>query len=156
MNMLLDSNIIIYAAQPEHGALREFIAEHAPAVSAVSYVEVLGYHQLTEQEREYFEEFFAVAQVLELSQSVLDRAVQLRQLKRMTLGDSLIAATALVHHLTLVTRNDEDFEWIEDLEVLNPFKENCPESGDSATGQNTPETPDNKKLEAESISSIRP
>ena len=41
--MLVDSNIIIYAAQTAHEDLRSFIAEHAPAVPAVSYVEVLGY-----------------------------------------------------------------------------------------------------------------
>lgn len=41
--MLADSNIIIYAAQPEHADLRQFIAEHSPVVSAVSYVEVLGF-----------------------------------------------------------------------------------------------------------------
>lgn len=34
--MLLDSNIIIYAAKPEHIGLRELIAEKAPAVSAIS------------------------------------------------------------------------------------------------------------------------
>jgi predicted nucleic acid-binding protein len=49
--MLIDSNIIIYAAKSEHDALRTFIIEHTPAVSAISYVEVLGYHLLTEQER---------------------------------------------------------------------------------------------------------
>lgn len=43
--MLVDRNIIIYAAQAAYAQLRRFIAEHAPAVSAVSYVEVLGYHQ---------------------------------------------------------------------------------------------------------------
>jgi predicted nucleic acid-binding protein len=52
--MLIDSNIIIYAAKPEHADLRRFIAEHTPAVSAVSYVEVLGYHRLTERDRQYF------------------------------------------------------------------------------------------------------
>ena len=55
--MLLDSNIIIYAAKPEHADLRRLIAEHAPAVSAVSVVEVLGYHRLTAPERQHFEEF---------------------------------------------------------------------------------------------------
>lgn len=55
--MLVDSNIIIYAAKPEYPELRRFIEEHAPAVSAVSYVEVLGYHLLTEQERQHFEMF---------------------------------------------------------------------------------------------------
>ena len=59
--MLIDSNIIIYAAKPEYGALRRFIAEKEPAVSAISYVEVLGYHQLTEQERQHFEAFFGFA-----------------------------------------------------------------------------------------------
>ena len=40
--MLIDSNIIIYAAKSEHATLRAFIAEHTPAVSAISYIEVLG------------------------------------------------------------------------------------------------------------------
>lgn len=35
--MLIDSNIIIYAAKPEYQQLRGFIGQHAPAVSAVSY-----------------------------------------------------------------------------------------------------------------------
>jgi hypothetical protein len=52
------SNIIIYSAQPEHAQLRELIAENAPAVSALSYLEVLGYHLLTDQQRQYFEERF--------------------------------------------------------------------------------------------------
>ena len=119
--MLIDSNIIIYAAQPANGVLREFIAEHAPAVSAVSYVEVLGYHRLAEQERQHFETFFAAAPVLPLSQDVLDQAVKLRQLRKMTLGDALVAGTALAHGLTLVTRNADDFKWIAGLSLLNPF-----------------------------------
>ena len=120
--MLIDSNIIIYAAKPEYNALREMIAEYGPAVSAVSYVEVLGYHRLTEQERHQLEAFFAAATVLPISQAILDQAVKLRQLRKMTLGDALIAATALVHNLTLVTRNSDDFDWIPDLPVLNPFE----------------------------------
>jgi len=47
--MLIDSNIIIYAAKPDCAELRDLIADHTPAVSAVSYVEVLGYHKLNEQ-----------------------------------------------------------------------------------------------------------
>jgi len=80
--MLIDSNIIIYAAKPEYGALRRFIAEKEPAVSAISYMEVLGYHQLTEQERQHFEAFFRASLVLPLSQDVLAQAVKLRQLRK--------------------------------------------------------------------------
>lgn len=42
--MLLDSNIIIYAAEQENEFLREFIAENNTYVSVLSYIEVLGYH----------------------------------------------------------------------------------------------------------------
>lgn len=35
--------------------------------------------------------------------------------------DALIAATALVHNLKLVTRNTKDFVEIKDLELINPF-----------------------------------
>jgi toxin FitB len=119
--VLLDSNIIIYSAQPEHSQLRELIAEHSPAVSALSYLEVLGYHLLTEQQRQYFEEFFQVAQVLPISQDVLLQAVALRQQRRMTLGDAIIAGTASVYALTLITRNIDDFRWIAELDLLNPF-----------------------------------
>ncbi|MEC4896065.1 MAG: type II toxin-antitoxin system VapC family toxin [Oscillatoria sp. PMC 1051.18] len=120
--MLLDSNIIIYAAQLEHEDLRRFIAENYSFVSALSYVEVLGYHQLTEEERFYFEEFFQITQVLPISQAVINRAVELRQIRRITLGDAIIAATALVYDLTLITRNTDDFQWISQLRLLNPFE----------------------------------
>jgi len=120
--MLLDSNIIIYASQPEHAQIRQFISEIEITVSAVSYVEVLGYHRLTEESRLHFEEFFGVVEVLPISQAVLARAVTLRQIRRMTLGDAIIAATALVYGLTLVTRNIEDFQWIVELTVINPFE----------------------------------
>lgn len=119
--MLLDSNIIIYAAKPEHGDLRNFIAKNSPAVSAVSVVEVLGYHRLSEVEREHFEAFFAAAAVLPISAAVITEAVKLRQTKKMTLGDSLIGATALVFGRTLVTRNMKDFAWISGLGLLDPL-----------------------------------
>lgn len=120
--MLLDSNIIIYAAQPKSEWLRAFIAKHEPAVSALSYVETLGYHALSPTERQLLEEFFAVSLVIPILQLALERAVALRQLRRMTLGDAIIAGTALTHNLRLVTRNVKDFQWIEGLQMLNPFE----------------------------------
>ncbi len=122
--MLLDSNIIIYSAQPENEFLRQLIVERVPAVSAASYVEVLGYHRLSETEREHFEAFFAETRILPLSRPVLDAAVRLRQARKIKLGDSLVAGTALLYNLTLVTRNVDDFTGIDGLRILNPFEGN--------------------------------
>jgi predicted nucleic acid-binding protein len=119
--MLIDSNIIIYAARSEHAELRDLVATYAPAVSAVSYVEVLGYLELSEAEVSLFRQFFATASVLPIDQDVLDEAVRLRQQRKMTLGDALVAATALVHHLSLVTHNVADFAWIDGLTLVDPL-----------------------------------
>ena len=121
MTMLLDSNLIIYASRPQHAALRTFMAREAPSVSAVSRVETLGYHALTETERQFLQEFFEAAIVLPVSQSVIAKAIQLRQERPMSLGDALIGGTALNHDLRLATHNTEDFEWIERLEVIDPL-----------------------------------
>jgi toxin FitB len=37
------------------------------------------------------------------------------------LADAIIAATALVHNLPLVTRNETDFKHVAGLRVINPF-----------------------------------
>ncbi len=119
--MLIDSNIIIYAAQLEHEFLREFITKNSPYVSALSYLEVLGYHKLTDNDKAYFEDFFKASEILPISQPIIDQAVKLKQIKKMSLGDAIIASTAKVYNLTLITRNIDDFSWISELKVLNPF-----------------------------------
>lgn len=82
---------------------------------------MLGFRRLTETERVSLERFFYVAEVLPLSETIVQRAIRLRQQRRMGLGDSLVAATALVHDSVLATRNTEDFHWIEALSLLDPF-----------------------------------
>lgn len=116
--MLLDSNAIIYAIKPEFCELRALIALHSPAVSAISYVEVLGYHQLTASDEQDFMEFFATARVIPITHRVLEQAIRLRQQRKMSLGDSIIAATGLVNDLTLITANTDDFKWIDQLKLL--------------------------------------
>ena len=127
--MLIDSNIIIYASKPEYVSLRQFIAKNLPVVSAVSYVEVLGFHQLIQEEKELLEAFFALTDILPLTQSVLNRAVLLRQQRRMSLGDALVASTALVYHHTIVTHNVKDFTWIDELTVFDPLADNEEHTG---------------------------
>jgi predicted nucleic acid-binding protein len=119
--VLLDSNIIIYASLPKYDGLRELIRKHSPKVSAVSHIEVLGYHQLTAEELKYFMRFFNAAMIIPVEDRIVATAIQLRQQKKMSLGDSIIASTALEHDLQLITRNTKDFTWIENLEVLNPI-----------------------------------
>ena len=120
--MLLDSNIIIHSAKPEYAELRRFMNRSIYSVSAVSRIEVLGYQLLADNQRQYLNEFFQAANILNISNSVVAEAVKLRQTKRMGLGDAIVAGTALAHRLRLATRNIGDFSWIQNLALINPFE----------------------------------
>lgn len=119
--MLLDSNIIIYAAQPAHTALRQMIAEQAPAVSIISVIEVLGYHRLPDDDQQMLERFSRAADVLPPSDRVVEWAIRLRQRRRMTLGDAIVAGTALASGRVLITHNTDDFRWITEIQLVDPL-----------------------------------
>ncbi len=51
MIALLDSNILIYASQPTGGQARDFIRNNTVFVSAISQIEVLGYHKLNNNQK---------------------------------------------------------------------------------------------------------
>ncbi len=120
--MLLDSNIIIYASSASHELVRNFVLSlDIPHVSAVSQIETLGFHKITPPDRAWLERFFADVEVHPIDAAVVALAVLLRQQRKMSLGDSIVAATALVHKLPLATRNVDDFDWIDSLKIVNPL-----------------------------------
>ena len=57
-----------------------------------------------------------------LTESILDQTAKIRRIYRTALPDALIAAWALAMTSTLVTRNIQDFQQINDLSFVNPFK----------------------------------
>lgn len=63
------------------------------------------------------------ARALAVTPPVAERAGRIAAIRTRGLADCLIAATALEHHLTLVTRNVVDFEDLEGLEIVNPWHE---------------------------------
>jgi hypothetical protein len=118
--MILDSNIVIYSVLPIYAALETYLTANAGtlAVSSVSKVEVLGYHQLVPKAKANFEDFFAKTPQYPITQPILDEATQLRQRKKMSLGDAIIAATCLIHDEPLLTNNEADFDAIPGLTVI--------------------------------------
>ena len=68
--MLIDSNILVYAGDPRHKFLRTFLKNSDPIVSIVSYIEVVGYHKLTDEQRQYFEELFDLIPIIFVDQQI--------------------------------------------------------------------------------------
>lgn len=119
--ILLDSNILIYSAKPEAAEVWGFLADNDLSISAISLVEVLGYSKLSADDEDYLREFIQSCRVLDISRAEIDLAIDLRKKRKMSLGDGIIAATAIAHALPLLTVNVKDFDWIERLEITNPL-----------------------------------
>ena len=128
--MLLDSNIIIYAAQSEYAYLRQLIAGYGDAaISAVSLIEIFGYPDLDEEDNRIFQEILRKVRVLAITPDIVALATWLRQQRRIGIGDAIIAATALAHNITLMTRNTRDFRWIDNLNLYDPMPEDLDTDG---------------------------
>ncbi len=121
---LIDTNILIDAfgnAMPI--PIRKFVAQLEPIISAVTYIETLGWHKATPDQLIPIKEFMNEILILPIDQPVIEKTIYLKQNHKIKLGDALIAATALVHNLDLITRNVKDFENIVGLKVTNPWNE---------------------------------
>ena len=119
---LLDSNIVIYATLPENEWLRAWLEAEPFAISQISRVEVLGYHRLTDEERDDLTGFLEACPIIALNDEIANRAIAIRQSRKTGLADAVIAATALEGDWELVTRNVADFDWIAGLRVVDPFE----------------------------------
>jgi len=119
--ILLDSNIIIYSAASFKEEIEVYLSNKTLSASIISYIEVLGYHKLTKQDKAFFQLFFDAIELIPITDRIVQKSIELRQVKNIKLGDTIIAATALIQNKTLVSRNVDDFDSIEKLRIYNPI-----------------------------------
>lgn len=122
---LWDTNTAIYYLQQQFPASPEkfidsILPNSPPAISVITEIELLCWKTLTELDLSVLHSFIADAWVFELEQAVKRKTANLRQAHKIKLPDAIIAATALVHDLTLLTRNTKDFNKINGLLLINP------------------------------------
>lgn len=116
-----DTNIVIYIA---NGTLGEDIVGNDPIVCpSIVHIESLGYSSIRSIEEQRVRELLATLTTIPLSDTIIEIAIKLRQSKKMSLGDSIVAATALENNSQLWTVNTKDFDNIDGLNIFNPLKQ---------------------------------
>ena len=125
---LLDTNILIYYWKGDipKGEMNrvEEILKHSFIISIITKIELLGWRKHTLDGYEIARDFLDRAEILPVDDDLAEFTIELKRNNNIKLADALIAATALSNELVLVTRNEDDFSILPDLEIYNPFKAN--------------------------------
>jgi predicted nucleic acid-binding protein len=131
---LLDTNVISeFRRTKPHGAVLSWLTNRSDSelfISAVSISEIQsGIEKTREQDlvkakilEEWLNQIAGLYSVLPMDGNVFRVWAQLMHRQSDTvIEDAMIAATALTHRLTVVTRNVKDFKRF-NVDILNPFK----------------------------------
>jgi len=118
---LIDSNIIIYHLNGEEIATR-FILENIEksAISRITYIEVLSFPFEDDKIFRSVKNFLGLFTIIDTNEHIALKSIYNRRIKKIKLPDNIIAATAQINNLTLVTRNVKDFNNLE-IKILNIF-----------------------------------
>ncbi|MBO0951759.1 type II toxin-antitoxin system VapC family toxin [Fibrella forsythiae] len=111
----------MYSAKPDYAFLRSLILAPDSYVSLITKLEVLGFRNLSVDDKSYLESIFSTIAVLAIDDDLAELAIDLRQAKKMLVGDAFIAAIALLNGLDLYTNNTQDFDHISNLTLINPL-----------------------------------
>lgn len=127
MSYLWDTNTVIYYLQQQFPPIPEayvdgLVEQHTPVISAITEIELLSWKSASPQDITVIGNLIRDARVIELDPDIKIKTADIRKIHGLKMPDAIIAASALVHNLTLLTRNVSDFKKIPQLNIINPWE----------------------------------
>ena len=120
---LIDSNVIIDFC---NGKLsnngKQFLETVEPEISIITNIELFATKNISEQEFVLLEKFVAITIIHPVTVDLVRSTIDIRQAYKLKLPDAIIAATAIVFDLVLLSRNISDFGNIKGLQVIDLYK----------------------------------
>ncbi len=122
---LWDTNTVIYYLQGHFSHSAELfidglLAYSQPAISVITELELLCWKTANAKDLAVLHNFIDDVWIFELEKLIKLQTVKIRKAHKIKLPDAIIAATALVYNLTLLTNNIADFKNIANLQIVNP------------------------------------
>jgi len=120
---LLDTNAVIDYLNNKLSSEANLLMDdiRIPQISIASRIELSILPNADVKQIEIMQEYISYCTVFELTEAVVLKIIEIRKKYKIRDFDSIIAATALVHKLTLIT-SDKDFSNIKRLKIINPNK----------------------------------
>jgi predicted nucleic acid-binding protein len=125
MGYLVDSNVLIdYVAErfKKHQLKAlDLIFDESLTISIITKIEILGFNGVPDEEIRMID-FLGYSDIIMLTEAIVGRTILLKKSIKIKTPEAIIASTALVHDLTLITNNIADFKRVEGLKTFNPYE----------------------------------
>lgn len=115
-DIFIDTNICIYLLNGDI-KLAKLLQDQSIHISFITEIELFAYHGNTPASTEILNTFISSVTVLDVTQDIKQRTIDIRKSYKLKLPDSIIAASALVKNLPLITA-DKGFDKIADLDLV--------------------------------------
>jgi hypothetical protein len=121
---LIDTSAVIKylnGSFPEMGLkLMDQLIDEESLLSFITEIELQVWNPANPDDLHVYEQFVGSSFVFGIDQPVIAETIRIRKDHHIKLPDALIAATAIVHDLTLVADNDKDYTKVLHLKYINP------------------------------------
>ena len=121
---LIDNNVISnYFSNAFSERTTNFLADiidKVPNLSVITKIEALSWVNPNIAKENSVRIFVNFSNIIALSDSIVEKCIEIRRNHKIKTPDAIIAATAIVNDFTLLT-SDSDFGTIPNLKIINPF-----------------------------------
>jgi len=101
IDFLADTNAVVYLLSGNN-CMKPFL-QKTVAVSVISYMELLSFPSITDDEEKRIRQFLSICDLIQIDKQVMEKTIELRRRHKIKLPDAIIAATAIIHNIPLIT-----------------------------------------------------
>ncbi len=119
---LIDTNSVIdFPDNRLPDKANELLDTVVSGISVITRIELLSWPGAESKQTLILEQFINTSEVFAMEELIILKAIDIRKSYKTKLPDAIIAATAIVHELDIITLNTKDFDKIKGLVVINPY-----------------------------------
>ncbi len=121
---LIDNNVVsnyFSESYTEKGmTFIDDVIDQIPNISVITEIKALSWIHKDKQKEKIVTQFVSESNILNITPAIVMQCVNIRRQRKIKTPDAIIAATAIIHGLTLIT-NDSDFYGVPGLLTIDPF-----------------------------------
>jgi predicted nucleic acid-binding protein len=115
IDFLADTNFLIHINQGE--PFVEPFLDYSIAVSFITEIELLGAFSISKTQRNQLKNLMKDCLVLDMNYQIKQECIAIRNKYKIKIPDAIIAATAVVYNIPLIT-SDKGFDKIKEIDLL--------------------------------------